>query len=322
MLSFFSSPRRALIVAHDLLMTAVAVVASFYIRFEAVGLEERLDTLFIFLPAFVVYAGVIYFLFHLYEAKWRFASLPDLMNIVRAVDGAGGVAAGLDYFLVAPNVFGQYFFGKITIALYWILQIVLLERLAHGVPLFPLYAHAAACAARRNPIRRWCSAAPPTPKCCCAASKAAPSTRSGRSAFCRRRRPIAGRAIRGIPVLGNFEMLDSVVNDLAQRGTTVTRVIFTPSALEPDAKPEATLMRARRLGLTVSRLPSLDDGGETAAAGAGQCRGSAAAAERQDRLRAAGKFPAGPRRSSSPAAAARSARKSATAWSPSAPRGC
>ena len=61
---------------------------------------------------------------------------------------------------------------------------------------------------------------------------------------------------------GNFEMLDNVVNDLAQRGTTITRVIFTPSALEPDAKPEATLMRARRLGLTVSRLPSLDDGGE------------------------------------------------------------
>ena len=33
----------------------------------------------------------------------------------------------VDYFLVAPNVFGQYFFGKITIALYWILQIVLLS---------------------------------------------------------------------------------------------------------------------------------------------------------------------------------------------------
>jgi O-antigen biosynthesis protein WbqV len=71
-----------------------------------------------------------------------------------------------------------------------------------------------------------------------------------------------GQSIRGIPVLGNFEMLDAVVNDQAQRGRAVARVIFTPSALEPEAKPEATLMRARRLGLTVSRLPSLDDGGE------------------------------------------------------------
>jgi hypothetical protein len=62
MLSLFNGPRRALIVAHDLLMTAVAVVASRYIRFEVVGVEERPDTLFSFLPAFVVYAGVIYFL--------------------------------------------------------------------------------------------------------------------------------------------------------------------------------------------------------------------------------------------------------------------
>ena len=120
MLSLFSSPRRALIVAHDLLMTAVAVVASCYIRFEAVGVEERLNTLFSFLPAFVVYAGVIYFLFHLYEAKWRFASLPDLMNIVRASSVLAVSLLIVDYFLVAPNVFGQYVFGKITIALYWI----------------------------------------------------------------------------------------------------------------------------------------------------------------------------------------------------------
>src|SRR5262249_56450137 len=125
--SLFSSPRRALIVAHDLLVTAVAVVASCYIRFEAVGVEERLDTLFSFIPAFLVYAGVVYFLFHLYEAKWRFASLPDLMNIVRASSVLAVSLLVVDYFLVAPNVFGQYFFCKITICVYWILQIVLLR---------------------------------------------------------------------------------------------------------------------------------------------------------------------------------------------------
>ena len=47
-------------------------------------------------------------------------------------------------------------------------------------------------------------------------------------------------------------MLDSVVNDLAHAGRTITRVIFTPSALVPEAAPESTLMRARRLGPTVS----------------------------------------------------------------------
>ena len=72
-----------------------------------------------------------------------------------------------------------------------------------------------------------------------------------------------GQSIRGVPVLGRFDALDRIVNDRAQRGVTIARVIFTPSAFEPDAKPEATLMQARRLGLTVSRLPSLGDGGET-----------------------------------------------------------
>ena len=59
-----------------------------------------------------------------------------------------------------------------------------------------------------------------------------------------------------------FDDLERVVDDFAQRDTAISRVILTPSAFEPDAKPEATLMHARRLGLTVSRLPSLDDAGE------------------------------------------------------------
>src|SRR5947209_5098548 len=35
---------------------------------------------------------------------------------------------------------------------------------------------------------------------------------------------------------------------------------MTPSAFEPEARPEAVLMKARRLGLIVSRMPSLEGG--------------------------------------------------------------
>src|SRR5580704_11953832 len=127
------SPRRTLVIAHDLVMTAAAVVASFYIRFEAAGLMEREKPLLLFLPCFVAYAGVVYYLFHLYEAKWRFASLPDLMNILRAATVLAVSLLVLDYVLVAPNVLGQFFFGKITIVLYWVLQFVFLAgpRLAY-----------------------------------------------------------------------------------------------------------------------------------------------------------------------------------------------
>ena len=261
MLSFFNNSRRALIVAHDLFMTAAAVVISFYIRFEEVGLMERRETLFTFLPAFVVYAGFIYFLFHLYESKWRFASLPDLMNIVRASSVLAVSLLVVDYFLVAPNVFGQYFFGKITIALYWVLQIVLLSGSRMAYRYF-----------RYTRTRQHSRSPQSNPTLVLGrAADAEALLRSIESGAVRNVWPVGilssspadrGQSIRGIPVLGNFEMLDAVVNDQAQRGRTVARVIFTPSALEPEAKPEATLMRARRLGLTVSRLPSLDDGGE------------------------------------------------------------
>ena len=53
---FSLTPRQYLIVAHDLLATVLAIVASFFIRFEDTGLAERVDGLIRFLPGFVVYA--------------------------------------------------------------------------------------------------------------------------------------------------------------------------------------------------------------------------------------------------------------------------
>ena len=64
-------------------------------------------------------------------------------------------------------------------------------------------------------------------------------------------------------MLGDLDDLEQVVADLAEAAArSVTRLVLTPSALVPEAKPETILMRARRLGLATSRLPSLDDGGE------------------------------------------------------------
>ncbi len=261
MLGLRLSPRRALVIANDLLATAAAVVASFYIRFEADGLWERRETLLAFLPGFVVYAGIIYYLFHLYESKWRFASLPDLMNIFRAATVLAASILALDYVLVAPNVLGQFFFGKITIVLYWILQMVFLggPRIAYRYFRYTRTRHHAMA-----------EAANPTLVLGLAAD-AEVLLRAIESGAVKKIWPVGvlspsrsdqGQSIRGIPVLGDFADLDSVVNDLAQRDTAVSRIVFTPSAFEPNAKPEATLMHARRLGLTVSRLPSLDDAGE------------------------------------------------------------
>jgi O-antigen biosynthesis protein WbqV len=66
--------------------------------------------------------------------------------------------------------------------------------------------------------------------------------------------------IRNIPVLGGIDDIEDVIRDFAGRDKPIKRIVMTPSAFEPEARPEAVLMRARRLGLIVSRMPSLDSG--------------------------------------------------------------
>jgi O-antigen biosynthesis protein WbqV len=62
--------------------------------------------------------------------------------------------------------------------------------------------------------------------------------------------------------MGDFGDLERVVQDLANRGTAVARLVMTPSALAPEIKPETILIRARRIGLTPSRMPGLEEDGE------------------------------------------------------------
>jgi FlaA1/EpsC-like NDP-sugar epimerase len=69
-----------------------------------------------------------------------------------------------------------------------------------------------------------------------------------------------GQFIRNIPVLGSTDDLEDVVGDFARREKAISRVVMTPSAFEPDAHPESVLMRAKRLRLMVSRLPTLEGG--------------------------------------------------------------
>ena len=74
----------------------------------------------------MVFAGVVYFILKLHRSKWRFTSVPDLFNIFRASTVLAVSLVALDYVLLSPNVYGAFFFGKITILLYWVLQMFFL----------------------------------------------------------------------------------------------------------------------------------------------------------------------------------------------------
>jgi len=253
------TPRTALILAHDLLATAAAIIVTFYVRFEGPGLAERKDPLIAFLPAFLVYAAAVYAFFQLYKTKWRFASLPDLFNIFRAVTVLALSLLVLDYILVAPNIYGTFFFGKITIGLYWFVQMFFLggSRVAYR------YFH-------YTRVRQHAKRADSAPTLVLGrAADAEVLLRAIESGAVQKIWPVGilspsnadqGQGIRGVAVLGTLDELEAALANLAARGTPVARLVLTPSALAPEAHPEAILMRARRAGLAVSRLPSLDEG--------------------------------------------------------------
>jgi FlaA1/EpsC-like NDP-sugar epimerase len=251
------TPRQILIVLHDLLATAAAIVATFFLRFEGAALDERLHSLGRFLPAFLVYAVIVYFVIGLHRNKWRFTSVPDLYNLFRASTVLALSLLALDYVLLAPNVYGTFYFGKISILLYWFLQMFFLG----GLRVAYRYFHYARTLQRVK-------VADATPTLVLGrAADAEVLLRSIESGAVRKIWPVGvlspsladrGQSIRGLRVLGDIDDLEQVVADLERRGERVTRLVLAPSALTPEARPEAILIRARKLGLSMSQLPSLD----------------------------------------------------------------
>src|SRR5450432_893762 len=130
--------RNLLIAIHDALATTLAVLASFYLRFEGELLSDRLPLLLRILPYFIAMSVVVCYLFNLTTTKWRFISLPDALNILRVATVLALALLVLDYIFVAPNVLGTpvapnvagaFYFGKITIILYWFLEVFFLSGL-------------------------------------------------------------------------------------------------------------------------------------------------------------------------------------------------
>jgi FlaA1/EpsC-like NDP-sugar epimerase len=254
--------RQWLIITHDLLATAAALPVTFYIRFENDRLAERWDGLMLVIPALVVLAAAAYFVVGLHRAKWRFTSMQELARIVAASFITAMSLLILDYILLAPNVYGAFFFGKITIALYFVIQVIFLSaariayryfreartqrhaRIGNSVPTLLL----GRAADVEVPLRSIESGA---------ISKIWPVGLLSPA------RSDQGVSVRGVPVLGGFDDLESVMTLLLEQNTKVVRLVLTPSAFDPGTGVEEVLLRARRLGMTISRMPSLDETGRT-----------------------------------------------------------
>ncbi|MGN6309947.1 MAG: SDR family NAD(P)-dependent oxidoreductase [Xanthobacteraceae bacterium] len=259
----FMSPklttRNYLIALHDTLATALAVLISFFLRFEGSALETRLPVLLWILIPFLVLSIIVCYFSGLTTTKWRFVSLPDVFNIIRTATILTVALLVLDYIFVAPDMGDRFFLGKTTIILYWFLEVFFLSASRFAYRYFRF--------TRTQNKARVGDAAPAL--LIGLAADAEIVLRASESGAIKQLRPIGilspssadrGQVIRRTPVLGGVEDLTEVVNDFTKRGTSIKRVILTPSAFEPGVPSDSILLAARKLGLIASRLPSLEAG--------------------------------------------------------------
>ncbi|NUB17520.1 hypothetical protein GAY28_38030 [Azospirillum brasilense] len=93
------SPRASLVYLHDLTMTAAALIVALYLRVGEQAFQEYRDPLLTGLPILVLIAAVVFRFSGLYRGIWRYASVPDLAQLLRAVTTVGlGFLAGLFLF--------------------------------------------------------------------------------------------------------------------------------------------------------------------------------------------------------------------------------
>jgi FlaA1/EpsC-like NDP-sugar epimerase len=251
--------RNVLIATHDALATAFALFASFYLRFEGDMFWDRLPLLWRIMPWFVAFSVVVCYLLKLTTTKWRFISLPDALNILRVASVLTFALLVLDYVFVRPNVYGNFFLGRITIVLYWFLEVFCLSALRFGYRYF-----------RYTRTRHHARTQDASPTLLIGrAADAEVVLRGIENGAVKRLWPVGvlspspsdqGQSIRNIPVLGGVGDIEAVIRDFARREKPIMRVVMMPSAFEPEARPESVLMGARRLGLIVSRMPSLESG--------------------------------------------------------------
>ncbi|MDP2620258.1 MAG: nucleoside-diphosphate sugar epimerase/dehydratase [Hyphomicrobiales bacterium] len=243
--------RKYIVIIHDVLMSALAVGASFWIRFREIprGAHLFADDLLLTLAIMVPLAAGVFRICGLYRGVWRFASTPDLANIVRA-------ATVLTVALVAVDFLarGQIVVPRTVVFVYWFLQIGMLSapRLAYRVYADSRRGRGRGHAADAIPALVVGTGAETEMLIRLLQSTPYPTLRV--VGLLAQSRADLRQTIRGVDVVGLSEDLAGVVGSLSRKGIVPRRLLFTREALERQDNPVALIEQARRLDLVVGRI--------------------------------------------------------------------
>jgi len=246
--------RSLMVYAHDVAMTAIALVVAYNLRVTGeFWTAYGPTTLTVGLPLLVVLAAPVYWYGGLYRGVWRYASVPDLVRLLRAVT-----------VLCVVFTVGMFLLTRLEgmpRSLPFILWFALVALL--GGPRFAYRLYRDHRAARSEAARM---AGGATPILLAGAKDEAeifirqlarekvPPYRAVGIVDLKGGR--VGREIRGVKILGNVDALPEIVRSLERAGNRPSRIVLTVPPGEIGGPVVRRLLdQADQLGVALSRLP-------------------------------------------------------------------
>lgn len=237
---------------------AMALAALSFASFMRLGLDgevtspESYHSLLFALPCFLFTCAVVFPVTCLYTRNWRYASVGDMLGILRAV-----IVASLAFVFV---MFVATRLDSIPRSV-MVIEVLLLVPLLISVRIRSKLIETGRFGPAANRAR---NGRDMVPVLLIGAGDAAdhyiralqrdPDARHWPVGLLDNAATTEGYFLRGVPVLGSIEDFDTVISDLEVRGIKPRHVIFTermPGLVDPAL--EALIDRAERLGIAVSR---------------------------------------------------------------------
>lgn len=247
-----------LLVAMDLLLILAAHAIAYLIRFEGQIPSAHLRELFALLPWLVAVKLLCFLFFGLYQGMWRYTSLPDLLNVIKASTTAS-------LLVVTWLLFTRHFVGlsRSVFLLDWLLTMMFIGgvrvgiRVAHGAPLVgvPRLLRGGLGAPRKGLQRYVLLGAGDAAERFLREIQTSPHSRLEIVAAFDDAPDKQGRNIRGVPVLAG---LDSLPRWAANLREPLTGALIAIPSLRGEGLRRAVRL-CEQAGLDSKSLPSLEE---------------------------------------------------------------
>lgn len=244
--------RHKAFLALDALLAAASLLVAVHLRIGAVLSAEVAQALVVGAPLFAVIAAVTFSRMGLYDNIWRYASVPDLVAIIRAV-----TIAIVAFILIMFLMTRLEAIPRSTPLIQWFVLVMLMggARMAHRADRGALAALWPAPGSRHKLPVLLVGAGDGADLFLQALARD-PAAQHAAVGILDLSGQHRGRSLRSVPVLGTCEELERVVQELDQRGRRPQHLIVTePANKLGGARMQQLVRDGEALGLVVSRLP-------------------------------------------------------------------